>query len=53
MSKFLESFANYSWLWTDKAEDSLKKFKKDEPSLEDYEEKLKSFEQFETRIEEI
>ena len=53
VSKFLESFANYSWLWTDKAEDSLKKFKRDEPSLEDYEEKLKSFEQFETRIEEI
>lgn len=43
VSKFLESFSTYSWLWTKKPEDDLKRFRQDNPTLEDFEEKLKDF----------
>jgi len=41
--KFLDSFGEYSWLWTRKSEDALKIFNKNDPQLEDFEEKLKEF----------
>jgi dynein heavy chain, axonemal len=51
--KFLEDFSVYSWLWTKRPEDQLKVFIKEEPSLEDYEEKLKEFDIFNGQIDEI
>lgn len=44
MAKFLEGFTTYSWLWTQKPENELKKFSAENPDLEDFEEKLKDFE---------
>jgi len=41
--KFLDSFGEYSWLWTRKSDDALKVFNKGDPQLEDFEEKLKEF----------
>ena len=33
VGKFLEGFTSYSWLWTKKPEDDLKKFRQEEPEL--------------------
>lgn len=41
--KFLDSFGEYSWLWNRKSEDALKIFNKNDPQLEDFEDKLKEF----------
>ena len=46
MGKFLESFSKYNWLWSKNPNDQLKKFTKENPSLEDYEGKLKEFDLF-------
>lgn len=43
VKKFLDSFGEFSWLWTRKSEDALKIFNKNDPQLEDFEEKLKEF----------
>ena len=53
VSKFLEGFTTYSWLWTRKPEDELKKFRNDNPDLDDFEEKLKDFDQKSAQIDEI
>ena len=53
VGKFLEGFTSYSWLWTKKPEDDLKKFRQEEPELEDFEEKLKEFDRKNELIEEI
>jgi dynein heavy chain len=53
VSKFLEGFTTYSWLWITKPEDDLKKFRLSNPELEDYEEKLKDFDHKNNQIEEI
>lgn len=53
VSKFLEGFTTYSWLWTKKPEDDLKKFRNEDPGLEEFEEKLKEFDNKNAKIEEI
>jgi dynein heavy chain len=53
VSKFLEGFAAYSWLWTKKPEDDLKAFRNENPDLEDFEEKLKDFDSKNDQIMEI
>jgi len=53
VSKFLEGFSTYSWLWTKKPEDDLKRFRQTEPDLDDFEEKLKDFDLKNGQIEEI
>lgn len=45
VSEFLEHFQKYMWLWRERAEDSLKKFKATDPQLEDYENKLSEFDE--------
>jgi dynein heavy chain len=41
--RFLEGFEDFNWLWREKTDESLKKFEKKNPQLEDYEEKLNFF----------
>ena len=53
VNRFLESFGKYSWLWTKNPSDELKIFSKENPQLEDYEEKLKEFDIFMDQIDEI
>lgn len=53
VSKFLEGFTTYSWLWTRKPEDELKKFRMDNPDLDDFEDKLKDFDFKSAQIDEI
>jgi dynein heavy chain len=43
VTEFLDRFSVYKWLWNEKPEDSLKKFKLKEPQLEDFENKLSDF----------
>lgn len=50
---FLESFEKFSWLWKEKADDALKLFNKNNPQLEDYEDKLKEFEAQLASVDEI
>jgi len=50
VNKFLESFEKFNWLWRDKIDDSLKKFNMKNPQLEDFEEKLRGFANFEEDI---
>jgi len=47
---FLESFNAYSKLWSDNVQDSLRRFKDQNPKLEDFEEKLKEFTTIEHNI---
>jgi dynein heavy chain len=53
VNRFLDSFGKYSWLWTKNPNEELKIFTKSNPTLEDYEEKLKEFDAFMDQIEEI
>lgn len=46
VSKFLDGFSEFSWLWTKRPEDALKAFIKEEPSLENYEDELRRFDSF-------
>jgi len=50
---FLEGFTTYSWLWTKKPENDLMRFRETEPDLEDFEDKLKDFDNKNDQIEEI
>lgn len=51
--KFLESFEKFNWLWKQKPANELKNFNKNNPQLEDYEEKLRSFEDFIKEIDSV
>lgn len=53
VNKFLESFDKFSWLWKDKIDEKLKKFNATNPQLEDFEEKLVEFTNFEEDIGKI
>jgi len=53
VNEFLESFAAYSWLWKKRADEALKLFNKNNPQLEDFEEKLKYFDSILQSIMEI
>lgn len=53
---FLKEFEQFSWLWTQKPDEELRKFNRlhnNEPLLEHYEEKLNSFQALETEIDTI
>jgi len=43
VNEFLASFEQYSWLWSRRSDEALKLFNKNNPQLEDFEEKLKEF----------
>lgn len=43
VNEFLASFEQYSWLWNKRSDEALKLFNKNNPQLEDFEEKLKEF----------
>lgn len=51
--QFLESFNAYSKLWNDNVQESLRKFRDRNPRLEDFEEKLKEYQNIQTKINEI
>jgi hypothetical protein len=51
--KFLESFEKFDWLWKKKIDEMLKKFNSSNPQLEDFEEKLKEFTNFEDDVNKI
>ena len=53
VNKFLESFGKYSWLWSKNPNDELKKFSREDPQLEDYEAKLREFDQYNGNISDI
>lgn len=53
VNEFLGSFSQYSWLWTKRADEALKQFNKNNPQLEDFEEKLKEFDGILQKIQEI
>lgn len=51
--KFLESFEKFDWLWKKKIDEQLKRFNNSNPQLDDFEEKLKEFTNFEEDVEKI
>jgi len=53
VNDFLSSFEQYSWLWTKRADQELLRFNKSNPQLEDFEEKLKGFDDIFSQIMEI
>jgi len=42
-SRYLENFNRYRWLWSDNVEKSYQQFKSEEPTLDEFEHKLRSF----------
>jgi dynein heavy chain len=50
---FVESFEEYQWLWNKNISEELKRFTANQPQLEDYEEKLKEFSDFEKKVNKI
>lgn len=50
VNTFVESFEEYQWLWTTNITEVLKKFTARVPQLEDYEEKLKEFSEYEKKV---
>lgn len=53
VNDFLDRFTMYEWLWKEKPEESLKKFKARDPQLEDFENELSKFEQQKEEISSI
>lgn len=43
VNDFLASFDRFNWLWSKSADEALKHFRKSNPQLEDFEEKLQGF----------
>jgi dynein heavy chain len=50
---FLDSFNEYNRLWNDDVVKALKQFSEKEPTLEDYEEKLREFTGIEMTVNNI
>jgi dynein heavy chain len=50
VKKFLGDFEKYNWLWKRKIDDDLKVFNKNNPQLEDFEEKLILYTQIEEEV---
>ncbi len=53
INEFLESFESYSWLWKKNLNEEIKKFSKNNPKLQDYEDELKKFINLEREINEF
>jgi len=53
VADFLLTFKKFDWLWLQNIQEQLKKFEKQSPSLQDYEDKLKSFNVTEEEIDKI
>jgi dynein heavy chain len=51
--RFLDDFSKYDWLWKNRIDDMLRKFNSQEPTLEDFENELLKFSEFETDIRQI
>jgi dynein heavy chain len=50
-NKYLEQFAKYEWCWKQDILDEHARFEKKEPSLDEFEEKLKSFARIEEEVD--
>ena len=50
---FVESFEEYQWLWGKNINNELRLFTSNSPQLEDYEEKLREFTNFENKVNKI
>jgi dynein heavy chain len=50
VSEYLDAFKRFSWLWEEDVEKKLTEFSKKEPSLDDFEEKLRYFTNIEDEI---
>jgi dynein heavy chain len=51
--RFLDDFSKYDWLWKNRIDDMLRKFNSQEPTLEDFENELLKFSEFESDIRQI
>jgi dynein heavy chain len=51
--RFLDDFSKYDWLWKHRIDDALRKFNSADPSLEDFENELIKFSDFEKAILDI
>lgn len=52
-NRYLEQFAEYEWCWKADIAKKYAEFKAQEPSLDDFEEKLKHFVEIETKVEDV
>jgi dynein heavy chain len=53
IQRFIDEFSKYDWLWKKRIDDQLRKFNSQEPSLEDFENELLRFTDYETDIQQI
>lgn len=51
--RFLDDFSKYDWLWKNRIDDALRKFNSNDPTLEDFENQLVEFSNFEQDILQI
>ncbi|CAK0855452.1 unnamed protein product [Prorocentrum cordatum] len=50
---YLSQFSSYEWCWNDDINESYKKFKEPEPTLDEFESKLKYFVQIEEQVDKM
>lgn len=53
VNDFLGGFTKFEWLCKESIQESIKKFSKNGPTLQNYEDELKKFSQIEEEIEKI
>tara|TARA_B100000795_G_C22806619_1_gene445355 strand:- start:150 stop:14669 length:14520 start_codon:yes stop_codon:yes gene_type:complete len=53
VSDYLETFSDYSWLWTESKDKAYAKFMKTRPELSDYNRELQNFSTVETQVENL
>jgi dynein heavy chain len=53
VNELLAGFKRFEWLWMNNIQESIQKFTKQNPSLQDYEDQLKKFTGFEDEIDKI
>lgn len=53
VNEFLSGFTKFEWLCKESIQESIKKFSKNGPTLQNYEDELKKFSQIEEEIEKI
>ena len=53
VSDYLETFSEYSWLWTESKDKAYAKFMKTRPDLSDYNRELRNFSSVEAQVESI
>ena len=53
VSDYLETFSDYSWLWTESKDKAYAKFMKTRPELSDYNRELRNFSDVENQVENL